>query len=311
MLRIQRRCKWPLQKIILAYRFEKTPGEHSENRIHNKTNVSPVFSGKQTQCLKLSVIPDPVNRSEWKIYNYRFTDHGLIYRSTSLKPIAVRNIERASEETIVKLGQLGVATVHESQGRDGLMQPYLRPVFPGRRIAGSAITVLTQPGDNWMIHVAIELCQPGDILLVACTTENTDGMFGDLLATSAKARGVRGLVTDTGVRDVADLLNMDFPVWSRSISSKGTVKNTLGCVNIPVVVAGQYINPGDIIVAVVQRHRADEVLQSGQKREKNEEDKRQKLADGVLGLDIYDMRGRLASAGLEYVDTLDELPGRS
>jgi 4-hydroxy-4-methyl-2-oxoglutarate aldolase len=222
--------------------------------------------------------------------------------------IVRRKIRRADKAAVDKLSRFGVATIHEAMGRVGLMQPYMRPIYTGARLCGPAVTVLLQPGDNWMLHVAAEQLQEGDIVVAACTVENTDGFFGELLATSYRARGAKGLIIDGGVRDVKDLAKMQFPVFSRAISARGTVKSTLGSVNIPVVCAGARVNPGDVLIAdddgivVVPAGLAQQAADAAEAREASEADKRTKLADGMLGLDMYKMREPLAKAGLKYVD---------
>jgi len=225
-----------------------------------------------------------------------------------MKPTIAKKIQRADAAVIKTLGELGVATVHEAQARSGLMRPYMRPIYPTARVAGSAVTISSQPGDNLMIHAAIELCQEGDVLVVTTTSESTDGMFGELLAQSCRAHGVKGLIIDAGVRDVADLTTMEFPVWSKAISAQGTVKATAGCINLPVVCAGAYVRAGDIIIAdvdgvvVVPRETADATLKASQDRVAKEEKSRQRLRAGELGLDFYGLRAKLQELGVRYVD---------
>ena len=228
-----------------------------------------------------------------------------------MKPTIVRTIRRADAETIRTLGELGVATVHEAQGRTGLMRPYMRPIYAAARVAGSAITVSCQAGDNLMIHASLELCREGDVLVVTTTAESTDGMFGELLAVSSRARGASGLVIDAGVRDVTDITAMNFPVWAKAISAQGTVKATPGWVNVPVVCAGAIVKPGDVIVGdadgvvVVPRASAADVARLGTERVAKEQKSRERLRHGELGLDIYGWRAKLAELGVQYVDGAD------
>jgi 4-hydroxy-4-methyl-2-oxoglutarate aldolase len=225
-----------------------------------------------------------------------------------VKPVIVRRIARAEPAVVEALGRLGVATVHEAQSRTGLLRPYMRPIYPAARVAGSAVTVSCQAGDNMMIHAAIEQCRPGDVLVVVPVSESTDGMFGDLLAVSARAHGVAGLVIDAGVRDVADLTTMGFPVWSRAISAQGTVKATAGSVNVPIVCAGAAVAPGDVIVGdvdgvvVVPRQAAADVARKGDERLAREEKTRERLRKGELGLDFYGLRKKLEELGVEWID---------
>jgi len=225
-----------------------------------------------------------------------------------MKPTIVRSIVRPETEVVQRLGELGVATVHEAQGRAGLMKPYMRPIYSTAKVAGPAVTVLSHPGDNLMIHAAVEICQPGDVLVVALVSESTDGMFGELLACSVRAHGVAGIVIDAGVRDVADLTEMKFPVWAKAICAQGTVKETAGSVNVDVVCAGALVHPGDVIIGdldgivVVPREQVAEVARLGGERLVKEQRSRERLSSGELGIDMYGLRAKLASLGVKYLD---------
>ena len=231
------------------------------------------------------------------------------FSNLSMKHKIVRNIPRPDADAVRILGELGVATVHEAQGRQGLLRPYMRPIYPTAHAAGTAVTVSSQPGDNLMIHAAVEVLKPGDFLIVTTTSESTDGMFGDLLGVSCATHGAVGLIIDAGVRDTAELTSMQFPVWAKAISGQGTVKATPGSVNIPVVCAGALINPGDVVVAdadgvvVVPRERAAEVAKLGQARVAKEEQTRDRLRKGELGVEFYGLRAKLKELGVEYVDS--------
>ena len=222
--------------------------------------------------------------------------------------VVKRNIARADAAAVARLAKLGVATVHEAMGRVGLMKPYMRPIYPGSHLCGTAVTVLLHPGDNWMLHVVVEQLQKGDVIVAACSADSDDGFCGELLATSFRARGALGLIIDGGVRDIKELTEMKFPVFARAISAKGTVKSTLGSVNVPVVCAGALVNPGDVIIAdddgvvVVPAASAAKTADASEAREANEAEKRKKLAAGELGLDMYKMREALEKAGLKYID---------